>query len=170
MVRHHEPFSVASGYFEEPVATVNAWRNLWFHTGDIAIRNPDGSYRFLDRLKDAIRRRGENISSWEVEEALLSHPEISGVAVIGVPSDMTEEEVMAFVEYRSEQRPSFEDLVHFLEDRLAYFAIPRFWEYVETLPMTENNKVKKHVLRSRGVTASTWDRESAGVILRRCPV
>jgi len=162
LVRTHEAASMASGYFGDDEATARAWRDGWFHTGDRVSRDADGVYRFLDRIKDSIRRRGENISSWEVENALMSHPEIVNAAVIGVASDMTEEEVMAFVEFRGDVRPEPEELVRYLDGRLAYFSIPRYWDYVTELPMTENGKVKKHVLKSRGVTGATWDRERAG--------
>ena len=167
LVRHHEPYSVASGYFGDDDASARAWRDQWFHTGDRVSRDADGVYRFVDRIKDSIRRRGENISSWEVENALMSHPEIVNAAVIGVASEMTEEEVMAFVEFRSDVRPGPEELVRFLEGRLAYFSIPRFWDFVTELPMTENGKVKKHLLKARGVTSTTWDRDAAGVKLNR---
>jgi crotonobetaine/carnitine-CoA ligase len=167
LVRSHEPFSMASGYFGDDDATAKAWRDRWFHTGDRVSRDAEGVYRFVDRIKDSIRRRGENISSWEVENALMSHPEVVNAAVIGVASEMTEEEVMAFVEFRGNIRPEPEELVRYLDGRLAYFAIPRFWDFVTELPMTENGKVKKHLLKARGVTSTTWDRERAGVKLNR---
>ncbi len=167
VIRNHEPFSMASGYFSDAGTTVRSWRNLWFHTGDRVVRNTNGVYQFVDRIADAIRRRGENISSWEVENALMLHPDISNAAVIGVASEMTEEEVMAFVEIRADCQPDPGEIIRFLESRLAYFAIPRYWEFVSKFPMTENGKVKKHRLRERGITSTTWDREEAGVLLNR---
>ena len=86
-------FAFATGYWRMPEQTVASWRNLWFHSGDRAVRDPDGSFRFLDRLKDAIRRRGENISAWEVEQVLQSHPDVAAAAVIPVPSELGEDEV-----------------------------------------------------------------------------
>jgi crotonobetaine/carnitine-CoA ligase len=163
LVRHHEPYSMACGYFGNPEATVDAWRDLWFRTGDRVYRDTDGVYHFLDRIKDAIRRRGENISSWEVENALSLHPNVVNAAVIGVSSDMTEEEVMAFVVLKEGVSPDPVMLVRFLEDHLAYFAIPRFWNFVSELPMTENSKVMKHVLRTEGITNRTWDSASANI-------
>ncbi|MEJ8567012.1 ATP-dependent acyl-CoA ligase [Elongatibacter sediminis] len=167
LVRHEEPYSMATGYFGNAEATVEAWKDLWFRTGDRIYRDADGVYHFLDRIKDAIRRRGENISSWEVENALSLHPDVANAAAVGVKSEMTEEEVMAFVELKKGTSPTPEALVRFLEDHLAYFAIPRYWNFVTELPMTENGKVKKHVLRDEGVTDRTWDRERAGVRLGR---
>lgn len=159
LVRHSEPFSMAGGYFRNPEATADAWRNLWFHTGDRVMRDEQGIYHYLDRIKDAIRRRGENISSWEVEQALLSHPDVENAAVIGVPAEVGEEDVMAFIVPRGGCRPQPDAVTRFLEDRLARFAIPRYLEFVDELPMTENGKVKKYMLREWGVRESTWDRD-----------
>jgi crotonobetaine/carnitine-CoA ligase len=167
LVRPREPFSCATGYWRRPEATVAAWRNLWFHTGDRVVREPDGTLRFVDRLKDAIRRRGENVSSFEVEQALVSHPDVESAAVVPVPSELSEDEVMAFVVPRAGRRLDPVDLVRHCEPHLAYFAIPRFVEVVDALPLTENGKVRKHVLRERGRGPATWDREAAGVVLRR---
>ena len=159
LVRHGEPFSMAGGYFRNPEATAHAWRNLWFHTGDRVMRDEQGIYHYLDRIKDAIRRRGENISSWEVEQALLSHPEVQNAAAIGVPAEVGEEDVMAFIVPRDGCRPQPDAVTRFLEDRLARFAIPRYLEFVDELPLTENGKVKKYVLREWGVGPATWDRD-----------
>ncbi|QIB64140.1 AMP-binding protein [Kineobactrum salinum] len=168
LIRHREPFSMASGYFRNAEATVKAWRNLWFHTGDRVVQRSDGVFYFLDRIVDAIRRRGENISSWEVETALKAHPIVEEAAVVGVPSDLgSEQDVMAFIVLREGVEAAPEEIVRFLESRLAYFAIPRYWDFVGELPMTANNKVRKHVLRDRGVTASTWDIEQSGIRLSR---
>ncbi len=161
VVRQSEPFSMAGGYFGNPEATAAAWRNLWFHTGDRVWCDEQGIYHYLDRIKDAIRRRGENISSWEVEQALLSHPDIKNTAVIGVPAEVGEEDVMAFIITRAGSSPQPDAVTRFLEDRLARFAIPRYLEFVDELPMTENGKVKKYLLRERGTGPATWDRETS---------
>src|SRR5581483_10089859 len=144
-----------------------AWRNLWFHTGDRVVREADGYYRFIDRLKDAIRRRGENISSFEVEQVLLSHPAVANAAVFPVRSALAEDEVMAAVVFHPGQQPSQLELIRFCEPRLPYFAVPRFLEFVTELPTTENGKVQKYKLRERGVTAATWDREASGYQIKR---
>ena len=101
LIRSREPFAIASGYFGMPDKTVEAWRNLWFHTGDRVVRDSAGYVRFIDRLKDSIRRRGENISSYEVEQVLLSHPAIAAAAVYPVPSELAEDEVMAALVLRA---------------------------------------------------------------------
>ncbi len=166
VVRAAEPFAFATGYFNMPEKTVEAWRNLWFHTGDRVVRGRNGYLKFLDRLKDAIRRRGENVSSYDVEQALLCHPQVANAAVFPVRSELAEEEVMAAIVRQPGSAMTELDLIRHCEPRLAYFAIPRFIEFVDELPMTENGKVQKFKLRERGVTASAWDREAAGYKLR----
>jgi crotonobetaine/carnitine-CoA ligase len=167
VVRADEPYAFATGYWRMPEETVSAWRNLWFHSGDRVSRDETGYFRFLDRLKDAIRRRGENISSWEVEDVLLRHPSVAAAAVVPVPSELGEDEVMAFLVPQPGNAIDPVELVRFCEPLLAYFAIPRFLEVVDELPLTENGKVRKVVLRELGVTESTWDREAAGIELDR---
>jgi crotonobetaine/carnitine-CoA ligase len=167
IVRAEEPFSLASGYFAMAEKTVEAWRNLWLHTGDKVIREADGYYRFVDRMKDAIRRRGENISSYEVEQVLGSHPAVALAAVFPVSSELAEDEVMAAIVLKDGARASEEELVRFCENRMPYFAVPRFVELTDALPRTESGKVQKYKLRERGRTAATWDREAAGVVVKR---
>ncbi|MBA2383781.1 MAG: AMP-binding protein [Actinobacteria bacterium] len=167
IVRHREPFSIATGYFRMPEETAAAWRNLWFHTGDRVVREPDGVFHFLDRRQDAIRRRGENISSWEVEQALLGHDDVALAAVVPVPSGLGDDEVLAFVVPREGARPDPIELVRHCESRLAYFAIPRYLELVPDLPLTGNGKVRKRLLRERGLGDATWDREAAGYVITR---
>ncbi len=166
VLRADEPWAFATGYRGMPEETLAAWRNLWFHTGDRAVRDTDGWFRFLDRTKDAIRRRGENISAWEVEQALGAHPRVADVAAVPVPSELGEDEVMVFVVARGDA-PDPADLVRFAVERLPYFAVPRYVELVDDLPLTENGKVRKFVLRQRGVSAATWDREAAGMTVER---
>jgi crotonobetaine/carnitine-CoA ligase len=160
VLRHDEPFAFATGYYRMPEQTVQAWRNLWFHTGDRVVREPDGWYRFIDRAKDAIRRRGENISSWEVEQVLVEHVSVHAAAAFPVPSELGEDEVMAAVVLEPGTVLAPEELITHCEPRLAYFAIPRYIEFVDELPLTENGKVRKQALRERGVTDTTWDREA----------
>jgi crotonobetaine/carnitine-CoA ligase len=167
VLRSDEPFSFATGYFEMPEKTVEAWRNLWFHTGDRVVRDGDGWYRFVDRLKDAIRRRGENISSFEVEQVLLRHPAVAAAAVFPVPSEMAEDEVAAAIVLEPGASLEPRELIEHCVPLLAYFAVPRYIELVAELPLTENGKVRKAVLRERGVTAGMWDREVAGVRVGR---
>ena len=167
ILRASEPFAFATGYFGMNDKTVEAWRNLWFHTGDRVVRDEDGYFKFVDRLKDAIRRRGENISSYEVEQVLLSHPLIETAAVYPVRSEMAEDEVMAAIVVRAGARLPEVDLMRFCETRMSYFAVPRYVDFVEMLPATENGKVQKFKLRERGITGTTWDREAAGYKLAR---
>ena len=162
LLRADEPFAFATGYFGMPDKTVEAWRNLWFHTGDRVVREKDGFYRFIDRMKDAIRRRGENISSYEVEQVLASHPLVQNAAVFPVRSELAEDEVMAAVVLRGGAELTYAALLDYCQPRMPYFAVPRFLEFVEALPLTENGKVTKYRLRERGVTSATWDREQAG--------
>ncbi len=170
MLRADEPFAFATGYFGMPEKTVEAWRNLWFHTGDRVVRESDGFYRFIDRMKDAIRRRGENISSYEVEQVLVSHPQVENAAVFPVRSELAEDEVMAAVVLRPGEQVAYEKLLDYCQPRMPYFAVPRFLEFVDALPVTENGKVTKYKLRERGVTAASWDREKAGYkVLRKSP-
>ncbi|PXW54067.1 ATP-dependent acyl-CoA ligase [Chelatococcus asaccharovorans] len=167
LLRAREPFSMASGYFGMPEKTVEAWRNLWLHTGDRVVRNAEGYFRFIDRMKDAIRRRGENISSYEVEQVLAAHPAVGVAAVFPVSSELAEDEVMAAIVLKEGVEVSPTEIVHFCEGKLSYFAIPRFIEFVEDLPRTENGKVQKFKLRERGRSATTWDRDAAGIVLKR---
>ena len=167
MLRAEAPFAFATGYFGTPEKTVEAWRNLWFHSGDRVIREPDGYYKFVDRLKDAIRRRGENISSFEVEQVLLSHPEIATAAAFPVRSELAEDEVMAAIVRQPGSALDEVSIIRFCETRMPYFAVPRFLEFVDVLPATENGKIQKYKLRDRGITQRTWDREAAGITVKR---
>jgi crotonobetaine/carnitine-CoA ligase len=167
VVRASDPLAFATGYFRTPEKTAQAWRNLWFHTGDRVIREPSGYFRFIDRLKDAIRRRGENISSFEVEQVLLAHAAVANAAVFPVPSPLGEDEVMAAVIPKPDCLLSEAELVRFCEPRLPYFAVPRYLEFMRELPMTESGKVQKYKLRERGLSERTWDREALPATSRR---
>lgn len=167
LLRPTQPFSFATGYFGMPEKTVEAWINYWFHTGDRVVREADGHYRFIDRVKDAIRRRGENVSSWEVEQVLMAHPAIASCAVFAVPSELGEDEVAAAIELKPGRSAAPEEVMAFCEERLAYFAVPRFLRFVAEMPLTENGKIRKVALRETGRTPDMWDREAAGYKLRR---
>ncbi|WFU44320.1 ATP-dependent acyl-CoA ligase [Bradyrhizobium sp. CB82] len=167
LLRAREPFAFATGYFGMPEKTVEAWRNLWFHSGDRVVRDSDGHYRFIDRMKDSIRRRGENVSSWEVEQTIQSHPAVAVCAIYPLPSELGEDEVAAAILLEPGQALEPVDIVRHCEGQIAYFAIPRYVRIVSQLPLTENGKIKKGALRDAGVTADTWDREAAGIRVRR---
>jgi len=167
ILRADAPFAFAAGYFGAPDKTVEAWRNLWFHTGDRVIREADGHFKFVDRMKDAIRRRGENISSFEVEQVILGHPAVATAAVFPVASELAEDEVMCAIVKKPGGSLTEVELIRYCEPLLAYFAVPRFVEFVEALPATENGKIQKYKLRERGVQPTTWDREAAGIVIKR---
>jgi crotonobetaine/carnitine-CoA ligase len=157
LLRADEPHAFASGYFNMPEKTVEAWRNLWFHTGDRVVRDADGAFRFVDRIKDAIRRRGENISSFEVEQVLLSHPGVASCAVYPVRSELAEDEVMAALVARDGERIDPAELVRFCERPPALLRGAALRRRAADLPRTENGKVQKFKLRERGVGPQTWD-------------
>jgi crotonobetaine/carnitine-CoA ligase len=167
VLRAGEPFAFATGYFGMPEKTVEAWRNLWFHSGDRVVRDADGHYRFIDRMKDSIRRRGENVSSWEVEQTIQSHPAVAACAIYPLPSELGEDEVAAAILLEPGQSLEPVDIVRHCEGQIAYFAIPRYVRILSQMPLTENGKIKKGVLREAGITTDTWDREAAGVKVRR---
>ena len=167
MLRADEPYAFATGYFAMPEKTVEAWRNLWFHTGDRVVVDGEGYFTFIDRLKDAIRRRGENISSFEVEQVLAGHPGITTAAVFPVRSELAEDEVMAAIILKPGHGILPEEVLRYCEPRLPYYALPRYLDFVDELPTTENGKVRKAELRARGVTATTWDRERSGYKVAR---
>lgn len=158
VLRSDEPWHFASGYWRNAEATASSWRNLWFHTGDQFRRDPQGNYYLVDRLKDSLRRRGENISSSEVEAAVLQHPDVMECAVVGVDSEWGEQEVMAFVVPRVGRQVDEAALDEFVSTRLAEFMRPRFIEIVDLLPKTPTEKIRKGELRERGRSAATWAR------------
>ena len=167
-VRGRRPHVLLESYFGEPEATVEATRNLWFHTGDRGRVDADGWFHFVDRSKDAIRRRGENISSWEVQSVLDSHPAVAESAVIGVPSELSEEEVLCAVVLKPGRALEPAELLDFAQPRLPHFAVPRYVRFLPELPKNEQQKVQKFVLRERAdVLGQAWDREAAGYVVER---
>jgi crotonobetaine/carnitine-CoA ligase len=163
VVRTREPWALNVGYYRMPEKTAEAWRNGWFHTGDAFRYDEDGWYYYVDRMKDAIRRRGENISSFEVENFVLEHPGVADVAAVGVPAEHGEDEVFVMIVAKDEVSFDPADLVRFLGPRMPAFMIPRYVEVVEDLPRNETSmRVRKDEIRSRGVTGATWDRLAPG--------
>jgi len=167
ILRTDAPWSMMAGYLHDAAATASAWRNGWFHTGDILRRDEQGNFYFVDRLKDAIRRRGENISSFELETEIMQHEAVNEVAVVGVPSEFGEDDVLAIMALKPGAALGPVDLIHFLAPRVPYYMVPRYVRYVKTLPKTPTQKVLKSVLRAEGLAADTWDREKAGIVVRR---
>jgi crotonobetaine/carnitine-CoA ligase len=166
IVRHRLPWAVTPGYLHDAEATARVWRNGWFHSGDVFVRDAAGEYRLVDRVKDSIRRRGENVSAAEVETALLEHPDIVEAAVIGVASEL-EEDVLAYVSVRSGRRLPAEVIHAFLAQRLPYFAVPRYIVHLDTLPRNVALRPDKPAMRRLGVPSNAWDRESEGVTVTR---
>lgn len=169
VVRPKQPFVITTGYYGAPEATARAFRNLWFHTGDRVWRDAEGYLYFLDRITDAIRRRGENISAFDIECEVNLHPAVLECAAIGVPSRLEEEEVKLAVVLAPGAELDAPELVTYCAGRLPTFMVPRYVEFVDALPRTPTDKVAKHVLRSmgdRGLTDGTWDRERADAAQR----
>jgi crotonobetaine/carnitine-CoA ligase len=163
LIRPKVPGIICSEYLGMPEKTLEAWRDLWFHTGDGLRRDADGWYFFVDRVKDALRRRGENISSFEVEAGVRSHPSVVECAVVGVRADEAagEDEVMAFIVLQEGASGDYGEIARWSEAKLPAFMVPRYFEFITALPLTASEKVRKKQLRERGVSASTWDREAA---------
>lgn len=166
LVRTDRPWGMNSGYYKNAEATAKAWRNGWFHTGDAFIRDEEGNFFFVDRMKDAIRRRGENISSFEVEADVCSHPAVREAAAVAVPSDLGEDDVLVCVAPVDGHTIDPVELTGFLKERMAYFMVPRYIRILPDLPKTPSAKVLKHELRAEGVTQDTWDREAAGIRIK----
>jgi crotonobetaine/carnitine-CoA ligase len=168
-VRPEEPHVLFNGYFQDPEATLAACRNLWYHTGDLGRVDDDGQYFFVDRKDDLIRFKGRSVSSLSVEAALRPHPAVAEVAAFGVDSEVlsAEAEIMAMVVPRLGASVTEEELARFVNDHAPYFIVPRYIELTEGLPHTPTGKVRKHLLRRRGVGPTTWDRQQSGFELKR---
>ena len=153
-----------SGYWGMPDKTAEAWRNGWFHTGDGFRRDAHGDYYFVDRQKDALRRRGENVSSFEVEAVVLSHPDVAECAAIGVDAGLGEQEIKICVVTAEGATLDPAGLVEYLIPKLPRFMVPRYIEQYDALPKTEATmRVQKAKLREVPFTDATWDREAAGI-------
>ncbi len=165
--RPREPFTMMSEYYKMPEKTLEACRNMWFHTGDLAKKDADGYLYFVDRKKDALRRRGENISSFEVERAINTHPKVLESAAVAVRSELAEDEVKICVVLKPGKELSPEELISYSVERMPYFAVPRYVEFMESLPKTPTERTQKYLLKQAGVTPKTWDREKAGIKVTR---
>ena len=162
-MRPKRPHVMFEGYWGRPEATVETSRNWWYHTGDIGRIDDDGFLFFVDRKADYLRRRGENISSFEVERVLMTHGSLADVAVHAVPSQLTEDDLKVTATVKEGASLSEEALFRWCIDQLPYFALPRYIEFREALPRSPVGRVLKRELRAEGVTASTWDAEAAGI-------
>jgi crotonobetaine/carnitine-CoA ligase len=164
IVRTRVPWTVNAGYLGMPEQTAEAWRNGWFHTGDAFRYDEDGNFYFVDRIKDSIRRRGENISSFEVEAYVNEHPAVLESAAIAVPSEHGEDEVKVCVVLKPDGILEPEELIEHLIPRMPRFMVPRYVELVDALPKTEaTQRVQKVLLREEPLNDKTWDREKARI-------
>lgn len=162
LVRSSEPCAIMLGYDGDPQATIAAWRDLWFHTGDAGYLDADGNLYFMGRVRDVIRVRGENVSAFEVEEVIAEVNGVLEVAAIAVPCELGGDDIKIVVVAGPNTKLDAESLIAHAQSRLPRFAIPRYVEFVAALPKTETNKVRKNVLRSTPLTPATWDRLKSG--------
>lgn len=166
VVKEKVPYSMFLGYYKQPDKTSEAWDGGWFHTGDRGYKGEDGYFYFVDRIKDCIRRRGENISSFEIEKVVNTHHKVLESAAVAVPSEVGEDDVKIYVILRPNEDLDPEELIAFCEERMAYFMVPRYVEFVKEFPKTATERTQKFELRKRGV-GNAWDREKAGYNLKR---
>ena len=169
VLQSDDPWRATTGYYKMPEATLAANRNQWFHTGDRGVCDADGYLWFVDRKKDCIRRRGENISAFEVEQIIATHPDVANAAVFPVATQTNDEEVGAVVVRRPGTIVSEKDLIEHCQRNMAYFMVPRYIQFRDVLPTTVSQKVEKFRLRSEleGDLSQAWDREAAGLVLSR---
>ncbi len=165
--RPRRPHVMFEGYDGRDGETVEQTRNLWFHTGDLGQFDREGNLYYADRKKDAMRRRGENISSFEIEQALARYEPVAEVAAIGVPSELGEDDVMVYVVAKPGCQLDPVPFMDFCTEQLPYFAVPRYVEVCGELPKNVVGRVLKHELRALGIRDSAWDREEAGYVVRR---
>ncbi|MBA3027957.1 MAG: ATP-dependent acyl-CoA ligase [Desulfobacteraceae bacterium] len=159
IIRPTDPTEIWVEYYKEPDATDEKMKDGWFRSGDLAMVDEDGFFFFKGRKKDAIRRRGENVSAQEVEMVIDRHPAVMESSVFGVPSELSEEDIMAAVVLKPGQALSPEQLIEYCQKNMARFMVPRYVEFLEELPKTPTFRTEKYKLVKRGVTATTWDRE-----------
>jgi carnitine-CoA ligase len=167
VIRPLRPHTMFEGYWGRPEATVEAICNWWYHTGDVGRIDLEGYLFFVDRKADYLRRRGENISSFEVERVLMSHGALADVAVHAVPSPLTEDDLKVTATVKEGAAVTEEELFRWCVDQLPYFALPRYIEFRAELPRSPVGRVLKRDLRAEGVTSTTWDAEAAGMTYER---
>lgn len=166
VVRPKRPHVMMERYWDNETATLAALRNLWFHTGDLARRDADGFVWFLERGTDSIRRRGENVSAWEVERVLADHPGLVEATVFGVPAEIGGQEVMVAAVPRAEMTP--EELLDYCTGKVPHFAVPRYVRFMDALPRSDMQRVLKQELKRDGAQApGVWDREAVGYVVQR---
>jgi crotonobetaine/carnitine-CoA ligase len=164
-LRPKAPYAMFDGYFEQPEATLTAFAGLWYHTGDYGRRLPSGAFAFVDRKKDCLRRRGENVSSIELEQAINRHPAVVESAVHAVASELGEDDIKACIVTSAQIEPA--ELFDFLKNNLPYFAVPRYIDRLDALPRNGVGRVMKHKLREAGNGPGTWDFDAMGLTVAR---
>jgi crotonobetaine/carnitine-CoA ligase len=167
VVRPLEPYSLFAGYWRKERETLDAWRNLWHHTGDLGVLDGEGRLYFVDRKKDAIRRSGENVSSVELELAIGKHPAIDQVAVHATPAGVREDEIKACLVLAPGAEVTPAELFAFFRDNLPYYAVPRFVEVLDQLPVNAVGRVMKHRLRDEWDSPATIDLRALGFVIDR---
>jgi crotonobetaine/carnitine-CoA ligase len=167
IVRTDQPWETSLGYLNRPDATAAAWRNGWFHTGDLVRKDVEGNFFFVDRLKDAVRRRGENVSSLEVESEVLGYDAVAEAAVVGIPSEFGDEDILVAVVAKRGKSVDPQKLIEYLIPLMPHYMVPRFIRTMDELPKTATNKLMKYAIRDNGITYDTWDAEAEGIFLRK---
>ncbi|WP_241666337.1 AMP-binding protein [Mycobacterium marseillense] len=167
LVRSKIPNRIFGGYWNNPAATAETARGGWHHTGDNGRFDDNGHLYFVDRKKDCLRSRGENVSSMELERAILAHSAVAAVAVHAVPSELGEDDIKACIVLIPEQVVEIDEMFGFFKTALPYFAIPRYLEFVDELPVNQTMRVQKHRLRERGITETTVDLQASGFVIER---
>ena len=166
MVKEKIPYSMFLGYYKQPDKTAEAWDGEWFHTGDRGYQDENGYFYFIDRIKDCIRCRGENISSFDIEKIVNSHPKVLESAAVAVPAELGEDDIKIYVVLRPGEAPDPKKLIAFCEERMGYFMVPRYVEFLEEFPKTPTERTQKFELRKRGI-GDAWDRNRAGYKLKK---
>jgi len=151
VIRPKVPYTMMLEYYKKPQQTVEAWRNLWFHTGDIVYRDEDGYFYYVDRKKDVIRRRGENIAPYDIETTVNQHPKVLEAVAVGVPSEVGEEDVKLYVKLKPGEQLDPLELAKWLDERLPYYMVPRYIEYVDEIPKTPTQRAQRYLLKQRGI-------------------
>jgi crotonobetaine/carnitine-CoA ligase len=168
-IRPKHPHMMFAGYLDDPEKTNAMWRNLWHHTGDMAVVDEDGEYYFADRKQDYIRYKGRNVSMYEVESVVIQHPAVKEVAAFGVKSEEleSESELMACIVLEEGQNVAVEDLATFINDNAPYYFVPRFLTFAEALPRNDHGRVMKHLIRDEIDPKDAWDRDQSGFEVTR---
>jgi carnitine-CoA ligase len=166
LIRPLEANILMDGYYKMPDKTEEVLKDGWFYTGDRVYEDEDGYLYFSDRIKQCIRRRGENISSWEIEKVVNNHPKVLESAAVGVPSEVGEEDVKIYIVLKKGETMTYEEVIDWCEERMAYFMVPRYVQFVDSFPKTPTERIQKFKLKEEGI-GDAWDREKAGYKLKR---